>query len=431
MNVSSNRCVRTMLNSLSKSIIALKKDPLVKKLSVPFQRKRKLPLTGLIRFLLWLDAPSISFNLRTFFKNPMTRPSLAALCKRRKLLSPDILARLFERTNQYWNQFLPLRKQYYHKKYRLLACDGSDFTTLGNPADSDSYFPAKKENAKSYNMYHLNAFYNVCTGCFEAALIHSKRYDSERVSFLQLAQRYEKSTPTIFMMDRGFECWDIPLALTRSQNFFIMRVRVPQQHGILSSLELSSRDEEHTFSLKHRHAKTSLLHPQGWAYQKTDESTDLQVTLRIITILKPHGEKDCLVTNLPAQAVTYRQIRYLYHRRWEIETAFRNLKWLVKTIYFHSRQKRQIFQELWAKLILFNLYSMLQKKLGTIRQKGHKHSCKISLSALVQECRIYFLARGHDMHFLENIAKAWVPLRHQRSAPRKVKTQGAKSFQYR
>jgi len=41
----------------------------------------------------------------------------------------------------------------------MLAVDGSDLCIAHNPNDADNYFLVK-ENAKGYNLLHLNAMYN-------------------------------------------------------------------------------------------------------------------------------------------------------------------------------------------------------------------------------------------------------------------------------
>jgi IS4 transposase len=47
-------------------------------------------------------------------------------------------------------------------------------------------------------------------------------------------------------------------------------------------------------------------------------------------------------------------LKQLYHFRWGIETAFRELKYALSMICFHAKKKELIKQKIYAHLILYN-----------------------------------------------------------------------------
>lgn len=429
-----NRSIRRLhkiLNSLSTSIIALNDRPEIQKYISIFQRKRKLPLPELIRFLLFLDKQSIPSNLRQFFSQAQKRPSAPAVCKRRKLLDPAILACLFSLVNKQLDLLTPCSQRYYHKKYTLLACDGSDLVTLPNPDDPDAYFSSP--NQTKHNIYHLNSLFNLCTGRIESICIHPRRVDNERASFLTMAQSYAQRPSALFLLDRGYECWDIIVQLTLANNFFVLRVQAPCAHGILSGFDLPMDqpfDITQTVFLETRKCAPSLLRPEGCRYAPVSHPTALSVTVRMVSVTLSNGSQEYLLTNLPKTAFSHLMLGRLYRLRWKIETAFRQFKWSLQNIFFHSKQRQKILQELWAKLIMFNICSTIQK-IGSAQIPRTKYRYQLSFKRIAEEYHLYLHHGIRAPDFLENIQVTLSPVRPRRSFPRKVRAQGPKSFQYR
>lgn len=436
MNPMSARFVRKILNSLSNAILTLPHLPEVQKFSSIFQRKRKLPLVELIRFLLLLNQDSIPLNLRHIFPNLKTRPTPAAICKRRNLLAPEILENLLYLLNRKLDSITSSRSLYYRKKYRLLACDGSDVSTMNNPNDQDSYFSSP--NGTGYNMYHVNTLFDLITKRYTQVVIHPKRCDNERASFLEMAKYYANSSNIIFMMDRGYECWDIVVSLCKTKNYFLMRVKGPESSGNISSLSCPQQDrfdiERTVYLVRGYHpSKKSLLHPDGYAYRRTENETkaDTVVKVRILSFPIAGGNNEYLMTNLPAEKFGSIALKRLYHKRWGIETSFRDLKLVLDAVALHSKQQKKIIQELWASLIMFNVCSAVREKLH-VKKEQRIYKYKVSFRLVADECRIYFIQRGDDPDFIENIISSLSPIRPGRASPRKVKkSQGPRCFQYR
>ena len=65
-----------------------------------------------------------------------------------------------------------------------------------------------------------------------------------------------------------------------------------------------------------------------------------------------------IVTNLWDNEFSADDIKKIYKMRWGIETSFRELKYHVGLIAFHSKKKDCVIQEIFASLIMYN-FSML------------------------------------------------------------------------
>jgi len=62
-------------------------------------------------------------------------------------------------------------------------------------------------------------------------------------------------------------------------------------------------------------------------------------------------------------------LKQLYHYRWEVETSFRKLKYTIGLTGFHSKKRNLIEQEIYARLILYNLSEIIANNVA-IRKKG-------------------------------------------------------------
>ena len=117
--------------------------------------------------------------------------------------------------------------------------------------------------------------------------------------------------------------------------------------------------------------------------------------------------------------------------RWGIETSFRQLKHTVGLIDFHSKKIESIKQEIWARLIMFNFCSAIEKTVQH-KEKTAKYKWILNFSNLVLICRRILLADYSALsEFGELISKVVSPIRPRRSNPRNKRRQRSSSFNYR
>ena len=91
---------------------------------------------------------------------------------------------------------------------------------------------------------------------------------------------------------------------------------------------------------------------------------------------------DTIVTNLDSNEFTIDDIKYIYSIRWNIEIAYKYLKTDLNLEYFLSKKRNFIKQEIWIKLIIYNvstiITNLLEKK--RIKKKKRKLEHKINIS---------------------------------------------------
>ncbi|MCI6191741.1 MAG: hypothetical protein MR644_01790 [Megasphaera elsdenii] len=114
--------------------------------------------------------------------NPPTEP--AVVQQRRKLL-PLGMKYLFKTFNSFIKPYLSRRD---YNGFTLIAVDGTDITSVGNPADAQTFF---KSASGGYNLHHVNTLYNLDSHQFIDDLILTKQPRDERKAlFILLSQNF-------------------------------------------------------------------------------------------------------------------------------------------------------------------------------------------------------------------------------------------------
>ena len=125
--------------------------------------------------------------------------------------------------------------------------------------------------------------------------------------------------------------------------------------------------------------------------------------------------------------------------RWEIETAFRNLKYIVGMLGFHSKKSSFVTQEIYANLILYNFGIFLANEAAEENQKkkrnpNNKYNYEIDFSEALKTARKFFIRM--DSHKPVNIIKLMMKFVHAvktefRQFDRPLRGIGAIHFGYR
>ena len=116
--------------------------------------------------------------------------------------------------------------------------------------------------------------------------------------------------------------------------------------------------------------------------------------------------------------------------RWGIETSFRELKHTVGLLHFHAKKVEYIYQEVFARLIMYNFTELVTSHV--IIQKNHtKYAYKANFTVAVHVCRQFFRGNVTPPDVEALILKHVSPIRPGRSSPRRTTVKKAVSFIYR
>lgn len=114
-----------------------------------------------------------------------------------------------------------------------------------------------------------------------------------------------------------------------------------------------------------------------------------------------------------------------------IETSFRELKYTIGLINWHSSKYEGILQELCARMILYNFCEQATAHAVVQTNKNTKHSYKINFATAVNICKAYLKHGGDENECMLLIQKHLTPVRHDRKYPIKLHPKRNRDSVYR
>lgn len=152
---------------------------------------------------------------------------------------------------------------------------------------------------------------------------------------------------------------------------------------------------------------------------------------RIVRILLDNGEYETLATSLP-KTFTMEDIKALYHKRWGIETSFRELKYVVGLINLHGKSDDFVRQEIYAALTMYNFCSRIAGVVVLEKKPKNVYAYRLNFTMSVFLCREYYRNRSKDGETLmKEISRYTVPIRPGRADERNLRAKGFAGFTYR
>ncbi len=408
-----------------------------------FTRNRKLPFRKVISFLLSMEGGTLSTELLKYFGCSADIASPSAFVQQRRKLSAETFPMLFS---------LFVKKTDSAKLYkglRLLAADGSDIHISTDPHHPDSYFPGTSGQAP-YSLLHLDAMYDLLQHTYVDAVLLGQRKANERISLCNMVDRSTLEN-ILVIADRGYESYNLMAHIQEKSWCFLIRIQdVLNSSGIAAGLDLPGA-EEFDISLQlslttKQTNETKLLCKNRNQYKyipsnitfdylpkknrKHDPAVFYKLPFRVVRFKITEGAYETVVTNLNAETFPPEELKKLYNMRWGIETSFRELKYTVGLLHFHAKKVEYIYQEVFARLIMYNFTELVT--LPVIIQKADaKYAYKANFSVAVHVCRQFFLGNVSPPDVEALIRRHVSPIRPGRSRPRKMTVKHAVSFIYR
>lgn len=407
-----------------------------------FTRKRKISFEDFINICLQMEGGALQNELLKYFDFNEDIPTKSAFCQQRAKVSSDALKFLF---CTFTELLMGLDVPKTFMGYRLLACDGSDINIPYNPGDAESFHQAAGK--RGYNQLHLNAFFDILNGIYVDCVLEPDRKSHERDAFNVMIDRYSLNTPSIIMADRGYESYNLFAHLLRSGQKFVIRLKDDKSNGIISTYDfLYEKNGEFD-----QYIETTLTWKQTNAVKKDyqtytfvsrdrfdfyeDDNPFFPMRLRILCVEVSPGMFEYLATNLSEEEFPPSVVKELYHFRWGQETSFRDLKYTIDIIHFHGKKRKYVEQEAWAKLIVYNFCESIARHIVVTRHmkngKKRKFDYKINFATAACICKAFLKRDDGEINPCRLIGRFLIPVRPDRTAPRKIKPQSARSFLYR
>lgn len=405
-----------------------------------FTRRRKLPFHRLAKTLIGMAGNSLSHVMLDCFHFSRNTPTVSALVQQRAKLLPESMALIFSQVVKAF----PCRKLC--NGYRLITCDGSDLHCPVNPFEKDSFIQTD-EKGHGYNLLHLNVLYDVYNKRYADAIIQPRNCLDEIGAFTSMIDRFpadDAPDKVIFTADRGYESYNVMAHIVEKGMRFLIRVKDPGSSGILCKLNLSVNTEfDKPFHIEITRSRTKDVLDNPDLYRSITKSCRFDfcnprhrrfypLDFRVVAVELSPGSFEYLLTNLDASSFPPDKLKQLYHLRWSVETSFRDLKYTIGLSGFHSKKAGFIAQEVFARLILYNLCELVVAH-AAVFNRSDSYVYQLNFSAAVHIFRrLFFLAPNESPPDVVALIRSHLlPVRPNRSNPRKVKCRSAVPFIYR
>ena len=406
-------------------------------------RNRKCNFVDTVMLILGFENNSLKTEIARYFTNPKKRILKSSFVKQRAKINGYFFPWLFNS----FNAAIPRPQKC--KGYLLCCCDGSDLNLPPCKDDTENYVQYASKNG-GYYQKHLNALFDPLNGCFLDAIIQPRPVFNEALALCEMVSRYDSLKPTVFLADRGYHSFNLMATIIEKGHFFLIRAKeLLSSSSFLKHLPLPSEGEfdvDVTLGLTRSRRKKYTKHPDKYKIlhtkrrfdyiDKDDYESVYELSFRVICVDIGGGNYEYLLTNLPRDDFSKTDLKDLYHIRWQIETAYRYIKYAFCMVYFHSRKRTFIDQEIYARLIMFNFASVLrsigEKELSL--QKGsskRKWEQKLSFESIADAARQFLKTRMTDKTIKALLLTYKSPIRPGRTYHRNVKSQTAKSLNSR
>ncbi len=381
-----------------------------------FTRNRKLNAQKTIKTTLNMQGNSLNTELIDAFPDINERMTASAYEQAKGKLKPDIFQYILQKYNESLKEYKKI-----NNVYRVFAIDGSDFNP---PYNANSEYAMKSsigrpkrngEECKPYSLVHANLLFDIENRTYQDCILQPKSETNERDAALDMLKQLDVGE-YIVIMDRGYDGFDMIENCIRIKNCnYVIRTK-SGAGGIKEISELPDRECDVNMEFEvvtsnkyyvDNHKNNPYLHlinspkkhhkkynSPNTKNQRWDFEWRCKIKCRVVKFrISDDSGKDnweVLVTNLNKKEFPIEKMKELYHKRWDIETSFRDLKYSLGAIQFHSKKDNFIKMELLAHLIMFNVVSRNISEIKVPQQRNNIYNYAISFKEACTLTRKYY-----------------------------------------
>lgn len=405
-----------------------------------FTRNRKITLEKLMFTIIGMKSGSLTNELLDAYDTSVHTPSASAFVQQRSKLKPEAFEAVFR-------SFAKQLSSNSRDALRILAIDGSDVQIATDPKDVSSHFPGAN-GQKPYNLLHLNAMYDLKHHIYLDAIIQKRHDWNEHKAFVEMVDR-SAITKALVMADRGYESYNNMAHVQEKGWNFLIRVK-DGKTGIKDGLDLpeedsfdvdihlkltrrQTKDTKELLKDRNRYRFIAVTTPFDYLAtkcRKHDPVEFFELHFRVVRFKISENTYETILTNLNANDYPLAKIKELYASRWGIESSFRDLKYTLGMLDFHSKKVMCIQQEIFAHLIMYDFAEMITSHV-VIEKKQKKYTYKANFSVAAHICGLFYYGKTSPPDLETIIARNLIPVRPGRHRKRNSSTKVFHGFLYR
>lgn len=381
-----------------------------------FSRKGKMSFTDYIYAIIQNTKTSLQAGLNAFFENYKKEDieySKQAFSKGRQRIKVEAFQELSQAVVEKFYEKAEITSW---KEFQLFGIDG---THLNLPCTDElaELYGTQVTPGESQVQALVSCVYDLTNG-----MIVDTRFapcnSSERVAAKDMIAGFhvKNITNPVFVMDRGYPSAELIDAIEKSGHKYIMRY--PSE--FLKRAKVQGEDT----IIEHKFAK--LKYP---------------LKLRVLKIQLPNGINEHLVTNIFDSDISLDDFKWVYQKRWGIETKYDEVKNKLEVECFTGYSPKAILQDFYSVMFLGNLVGVLEYDLHEEIEAAHRkpenlYAYKMNIAMTISELKrnvVEMLATSSRikrnmllMRITSHLKKAVLPERKNRSAKRVKKHKAMK-----
>ena len=383
-----------------------------------FTRKRKMPFTKLIVFMLNQIKSSIQSCLDRFFDDTeegKVHMSEQSFSEARAKIKWEAFSELHKSTV---NLTYTGHYDTWHG-YRMMAVDGTK-VQLPSEGCLREYFGATGKGATAvtgqgsglYDIYN-----KIMIDASLAPLSFSEiELAKSHISELSSLRSFGKEC---IIFDRGYACFDLIEHLRACNVSFVIRVKKKFFNVQSDKLEIG----DHSI----------VLSKKGHS----------DIAVRVLKFTLPSGETEVLVTDIFDRRMGIKAFKALYFKRWSVETKYDEVKNKLEVENFSGRTFNAVMQDFFITMYMANVVAAAywEAQVSVDKQhndKGNKYQYHVNVNHVIGTLKDRFIIAMLESnpkkrkkliaHLLNLLAHHAVPFRPDRSIPRKSHPRNAKFY---
>lgn len=310
-----------------------------------FTRKRKLPFTTLICFMLTSVKHTLQKELTLFIGkiSKFSNVTKSAFCQQRVKLKPESFIDLNDvLVNEFYND----NDTETWKGFRLLSIDSSTLELPSSKEIVNKFGVNTDENMVP--MARISTFFDLKNEIIIDGQIAPYKTDEYPLAVRHLQKARRKD---LLILDRGYGAVWLFCYLPSLGTEFLVRL----QHNFVSEIDKFWQEKELSKVIEvSRCSKESeaQLRKLGMVFKP--------FKLRLVKVFLDNNEVELLATSLiDEKAYPLSIFKELYFRRWGIETNYDHLKNNIEITNFTGYSPQIIVQDFFANLFISNIQSII------------------------------------------------------------------------
>ncbi len=407
----------------------------------PVHRNTALNLHTLTRFIISMDGGSIDSELI----KAGIKAKKSAFVQPRGKLDEQHFWYVFKAFNHFCEEVIDEPTTF--NGYHVYAVDGTTINIARNPETPSFVQHAGAPNG--YNQLHATVLFDVMNKLYLDCFLQDQPQQDEIAALLSMLPWNFFPEKSVIVGDRGFESYNVYAHFIERENIkFLIRMKQEKtSQKIIRHLPMTELDEDvegeitttQTKDDRERdrifiqtHSNLDREYSGNTRAGKWDFPSPYRMKFRVVRIRLDTGEYETLATNLPREDFTLDDLRDLYHARWGIETAFRELKYGLGLVNLHGRSEDFVRQEIYAAFTMANFCSRIVSQVVLENRKNAKYAYAVDMKMAVNLIKQYLRNPNTDGNkLMHEIATYTEPVRLGRSDERKIQPKSFGGFTYR